>query len=175
MDKRARQIVFILGISIIIILLISLTFAYFVPSISGTPSSNNITGTSGDLVLEYGDGSGNVTTGEFYPGDTIATKTFTVKNTGNGSISYSVVLENVTNTLTRKSDLVYTLSCSSSCSGKSETTFPSSSPTTLVTNTISANTTHSYTFTVKYKNLTAVDQVADSGAYFGGKINIKSN
>ena len=174
MDIRKVQLSFVISFFIILILLIGITYAYFIASISGTPTTDNVIGKSASPELQYIEGT-TTQDSNILPGDTVLTKKFSVKNPGSASLRYSVILQSVVNNLSRKSDLVYTLSCSSGCNGSSEKPFPSTtSEYVLVTNSINGNTTQNYEFVLKYKNQT-VDQVADSGSTFSGKINIKGS
>ncbi len=176
MNRNQRIVVSIVGIIIVTLALIGITYAYFMTKIIGNSTSTSISGTLANLELTYGDGEGIVTKDNMMPGDKIE-KTFTVENTGSVKVeNYAVVFENLTNTLTRKGDLVFTLTCKSSdsntCDGVSNVVFPSTSGP-IILNSIKPTVTHSYTLTVTYKNLDNINQSDDMGRKFEAKVNIK--
>ncbi len=176
MNRNQRIVVSIAGIIIVTLALIGITYAYFLTKIIGNSTSKSISGTLANLELTYYDGNGIVEPDNLMmPGDTLE-KTFSVKNTGTVKIeNYAVVFENLTNTLTRKEDLVYTLTCSSDdnnpCIGVENVQFPDTNGP-IIFNSINKGTTHSYTLTVTYKNLDDTDQSDDMGASFSAKVNI---
>ncbi len=177
MNRNQRIVVSIVGIIIVTLALIGITYAYFLTRIIGNSSTTSISGTLADLELTYIEGNGLVSSSNMVPGTSLTPKTFEVKNTGTTKIeNYAVVFESLTNNLDRKDDLVYTLNCSSdngnSCNGVKEAPFPSID-SSVVLNSIEPNETHSYTLTVTYKNLDDVDQSDDMGKSFSAKVNIK--
>ncbi len=177
MNRNQRIVVSIIGIIIVTLALIGITYAYFLTKIIGNSTSTSISGTLADLELTYGDGNGVIApTDPIMPNTTLTPKEFTVKNTGSVKVeNYAVVFENLTNTLTRKEDLVYTLECSSDdnnpCNGVDNIAFPSTNGS-IILNTIEPTVTHSYTLTITYKNLENVNQSDDMGATFSAKVNI---
>ncbi len=177
MNRNQRIVVSIVGIIIVTLALIGITYAYFMTKIIGNSTSKSISGTLADLELTYYDGNGVIAPDDLMmPGDKLE-KTFSVKNTGTVKIeNYAVVFENVTNTLTRKGDLVYTLTCTSDddnpCNGVKGASFPSTN-SPIILNSIEPTVTHSYTLTVTYKNLDNIDQTEDMGKTFSAKVNIK--
>ncbi len=176
MNRNQRIVVSIVGIIIVTLALIGITYAYFMTKIIGNSSETSISGTLADLELTYYDGNGIVEPDDLMmPGDTLE-KTFSVQNTGTARVdNYAVIFENLTNTLTRKEDLVYTLTCESDddnpCVGVEDVQFPDANGP-IIFNSINKGTTHSYTLTVTYKNLEETDQSDDMGASFSAKVNI---
>mgnify|MGYP004521850289 FL=1 len=176
MNKKQKIIVSVVGITIVLLTLLGLTYAYFLTRIQGNTNDKSISVTTADLKLVYGDGSDGVIGGEnLIPSDTIYTKTFTVKNEGNANVEYGVYLIDVINTLVRKDDVKCTLNCTTdgtiTCNKvTTETTFPSGIKQ-LVTNEIEPGKTHTYTFTFTYKD-TNTDQSIDMGKELSAKIQI---
>ncbi len=177
MNRNQRIVVSIVGIIIVTLALIGITYAYFLTKIIGNSTSKSISGTLANLELTYSDGNGVIApTDPIMPGTTLK-KTFSVQNTGTARVdNYAVIFENVTNTLTRKEDLIYTLTCTSDdenpCKGVNDIQFPSED-SFIIYNSIEPTVTHSYTLTVTYKNLDNIDQSDDMGESFSAKVNIK--
>ena len=176
MNRKQKIIVSITGIFLVLMILVGLTYAYFLTKITGNTNEKSISVTTADLKLVYNDGSDGVIGGELIePSDTVYTKTFTVKNEGNANIEYGVYLIDVINQFVRKEDIKYTLDCTTDgtiiCNKvTNETTFPSGI-SQLVTNTIEPNKTHTYTFTFTYKD-TGTDQSIDMNKELSAKIQI---
>ena len=179
MNRRQKIIVSVVGIFIVLLALVGITYGYFLTRIQGNTNATSITVTTADLKLVYGDGNGDIVAENILPGEDIDTKTFTVFNDGNQTVSnYNVYLENVVNTFTNKEDVVYTLECESDDEAHSpctneileETVYPSVNGV-LLTNTLAVGDTHTYTLTVKYKE-TNTDQSIDMDKVINGKINI---
>ncbi len=176
MSKKAKIIVSISGIVLVMLILLGLTYAYFLTRIQGNTNEKSISVTTADLKLVYGDGSDGVIGGEnLIPSETEYTKTFTVKNDGNANVEYGVYLIDVINTLVRKDDVKYTLNCTTdgtiTCNKvTTETTFPSEIKQ-LITNEIEPGKTHTYTFTFTYKD-TGTDQSIDMGKELSAKLQI---
>ena len=176
MNRKQKIIVSVTGIFIVLLILVGLTYAYFLTRIQGNTNTKSISVTTADLKLTYGDGNADITAEKIQPGTTIDTKTFTVKNEGNATVNnYAVYLEELVNTLSRTSDMVYTLTCTSSvsgktCNGKTETSFPTQNGM-LVTNNIDVNETQSYELKVVYKEMN-IDQSEDMNKTISAKVQI---
>ena len=123
MSRKNKIIVSVVGITIVLLALLGITYAYYLTRIQGNTNTNSISITTANLLLKYDDGSGAIVEENIMPGVTF-TKTFSVTNEGNAKIdNYVVYLEEVINDLTRTQDLTYTLTCDN-CSG-SEGEYPS--------------------------------------------------
>ena len=175
MNRKQKIIVSTTGIFLVLLILVGLTYAYFLTRINGNTNDKSISVTTANLRLVYNDGTDGVIGGtNIEPSDTVYTKTFTVKSEGNKNIEYGVYLINVINQLTRKEDVKYTLECTTDgtikCNGVNETTFPSGI-SQLITNTIEPGKTHTYTFKFTYKD-TGTDQSIDMGKELSAKIQI---
>ena len=64
MSKKAKIIVSISGIVLVMLILVGLTYAYFLTRIQGNTNSKSISVTTADLKLVYNDGSDGVIGGE---------------------------------------------------------------------------------------------------------------
>ncbi len=176
MNRKQKIIISVTGIFIVLLILVGLTYGYFLTKIQGNTNTKSISVTTADLKLVYNDGSDGVIGGEnLIPSETEYTKTFTVKNDGNANVEYGVYLIDVINTLVRKDDVKYTLNCITdgtiTCNKvTTETTFPSGIKQ-LITNEIEPGKTHTYTFTFTYKD-TGTDQSIDMGKELSAKLQI---
>jgi len=194
MNRRQKIIVSITGIFIILLALVGLTYAYFLTRITGNENDKSISVTTANLELVYGDGNNLVTAANIEPGDPITPKTFTVTNNGNATVEgFNIYLEDVRNSLSRKTDMIYTITCVNTTEGATSTTcedfevvendvneeelvFPSVmnviardtlEPATATTNAEQ----HTYTITLTYKEMN-VDQSEDMNKEVSAKVNI---
>ena len=176
MNRKQKIIVSITGIFLVLMILVGLTYAYFLTKITGNTNEKSISVTTADLKLIYNDGSDGVIGGEnLLPSETEYSKTFTVKNEGNTNIEYGVYLIDVINQFVRKDDVKYTLNCTTdgtiTCNKvTAETTFPSGIKQ-LITNEIEPGKTHTYTFAFTYKD-TGTDQSIDMNKELSAKLQI---
>lgn len=185
MNRRKLIIVSIIGIFLTLVIMIGLTYAYYLTQISDNTSTKSISVTTQYLSLLYGDGNAEIVATNIFPGEDIASKTFTVTNTGNALVEdYVVVLEDVINNFVLREDIVYTLNCvsvnkntgnvSGTCKGVStETPFPRNN-SVIVTNDIARNIRHEYTLTVHFKE-TDTDQSIDMNKILSAKVNIANS
>ena len=192
MNRKQKIIISVTGIFIVLLILVGLTYAYFLTRIQGNTNSKSISVTTANLILEYADVNEElITDTKVQPGKSW-TKTFVATNKGNATVTYGVALENIVNTLERKNDLVYTLDCkqysktgfsidktnktvtgtiSGTCNGvTTETTFPSIGAI-IVQNEIADDKAQVYTLLVTYKEMN-VDQSVDMNKTFSAKANV---
>ncbi len=179
MNRRQKIIVSVTGIFLVLLLLVGLTYAYFLTKINGNENTKSISVTTANLALVYGDGNGIISAEKIQPGTTLNKKEFTVKNEGNDTTDYVVVIEdvkvtNVSNgstTTFESNDFIYTLTCKEGCNGvDNETTFPMTGGI-LVGNSIEVGKTHTYELIVAYKE-TGLDQSNDMNKSLEAKVNI---
>ena len=192
MSRKQRIIISITGIVLVSLILIGLTYGYYLTKIKGNTNSKSISVVTANLLLEYADVNDELITDSAVEPGKSWTKTFVATNKGNKTVTYGVALENVVNQFERKDDIVYTLDCkqysktgfsidktnktvtgtiSGTCNGVSdETTFPSIG-TILVENDIADDKAQVYTLLVTYKE-TNTDQSVDMNKTFSAKANI---
>ena len=192
MSRKQRIVVSITGIVLVSLILIGLTYGYYLTKIKGNANSKSISVVTANLLLEYADVNDELITDSVVEPGKTWTKTFVATNKGNKTVTYGVALENVVNQFERKEDLVYTLECkqysktgfsidktnktvtgtiSGTCNGVSEeTTFPTIG-TILVENDIADDKAQVYTLTITYKEMN-VDQSVDMNKTFSAKANI---
>lgn len=174
MNRKSKIIISITGIVIISLILIGLTYGYYMTKINGNTNDKSISINMANLELTYNDGNGLIEATNIIPGESIKTKTFTVKNTGNAKIdNYVVYLDDVVNTFVDKNDLRLTLKCTSdvaSCNG-TIINYPSKN-TILITNNIEKNETQSFELIVEFIE-TNDDQSDNMEKTLSGNIVIK--
>ena len=164
MKKNSKIIISIVGITIVLLALLGLTYAYYLTRIEGNTNTNSISVTTAKLELVYGDNSAEILTGsgalmpstDLTSAGAIGTKTFTVTNNGNDS-SYVVIIDNVSvtkvsdgsSTTFKSNDFRYTLSCTKSdgtnCNDVSDLTIFPIKGGILVSNDIKEEDVHEYT------------------------------
>ena len=99
MNRKSKIIVSVVGITIVALALLGLTYAYYLTRIEGNTNTNSISVTTADLKLTYNDGDGSIigSNKTLVPDNDnpVGTKVFTVTNDGNGIIEdYAVIIEN---------------------------------------------------------------------------------
>ena len=180
MNKRQKIIVSIIGITIVLLALLGITYAYYLTRIEGNTNTNSVSITTAKLELLYGDGNGEIIIENLMPGQDITPKTFTVTNNGNSLISeYRVSIEEITNTLSRPEDLSFELTCvqknedseiEGTCNGNTGG-YPQKN-ISIVSNQIDVGYIHEYSLKIIYVNHTDIDQSEDMGSIIKGKIQI---
>ena len=176
MNRKQKIIVSTTGIFLVLLILVGLTYAYFLTRINGNTNDKSISVSTANLELKYNDIEQVLISEENVEPGTTWTKKFSATNTGSKKVeSYAVVLENVINTLERTEDLVYTLNCISSlgtnCNKvEAEQEFPVVGKI-LITNSIESKEVQSYELTITYKEQN-IDQSVDMNKQFSAKVNL---
>ena len=184
MSNKKKIVLSLTGIILVLLILLGLTYAYFLTSVQGNTNIKSIDVDTSELALTYGDNDPNIiTANSVRPGNIIGSKTFTVTNNGDDN-DYIVIVDGVsitdastTETTTFESnDFVYTITCVSSdnvsCNSVTEeSTLPLINNGLLVSNRIRSGATQTYNLTVTYKE-TGVDQSNDMNKALALRINI---
>ena len=175
MSRQKSIIISITGITIVMLCLLGLTYGYYITNIIGNTNSNSIVLTTTKLELTYAEGEdSNIYMEKIEPG-AIGSKTFTVTNTGDDTITdYGVYIEDVINTFNRIDDLEITLTCVSNL-GNDCNDITRSYPTKnelIIKNTIEADEIHTYTLVIKYIYSETENQSEDMGKKLSGKVQI---
>lgn len=188
MNRRQKIIISVTGIFLVLLILIGLTYAYFLTQITGNTNEKSISVTTANLFVEYEDGDNIILdeTTKLKPSNTpIGTKTFEVVNKGDGT-DYVVVIDNVSitdatgaSTTFNSNDFVYTLSCknmsnSSECNNvNKQTKLPLHNNAILIGNYIKSKETQEYTITLWYLD-NGIDQSSDMNKTLSARINIST-
>ena len=170
-----------------LMILVGLTYAYFLTKITGNTNEKSISVSTANLELAYGDGTIQILKNDtpLEPSsNAIGTKDFTVTNNGNSKTNYVVVIEDVvikntiddTTTTFNSNDFRYTLTCTkkdgTTCDGVStQSVFPITGGI-MVGNSIDVDDVQSYVLTLWYID-TGIDQSKDMGKSLQAKVNIK--
>ena len=195
MNRKQKIIVSTTGIFLVLLILVGLTYAYFLTRIKGNTNDKSISVSTANLELVYADVNDTLISATNVEPGVSFTKMFSATNNGNKKIEeYGVALENVINTLERTEDLVYTISCtqylkqgysitkdgnnytvngtaSGTCNGVSEEQIFPTMGKILVTNSIEDDKVQVYTLVVTYKD-TGTDQSIDMNKQFSAKANL---
>ena len=168
MEKNKTTIFVILAC--ILLIGITVSFAYYLASIQGEGKS--ITLKSKNLKITFTES--NNLSGENISLGWSKTSTFTVKNEGDKSYTYNIVIKDLVNTFVTTGNLQYKIT--STDGGYNMTDFkdiPKSSTASnkkIATNiTIAGNGTHTYTILFTYKN-SEDNQAEDMGKTLSGQI-----
>ena len=78
MNRRQKIIVTVTGIFLVLLLLVGLTYAYFLTKITGNTNDKSISVKTANLALVYGDGNGIISGINILPDTVLEEKTFTV-------------------------------------------------------------------------------------------------
>ena len=172
---KEKKIYLGVGIVFLLILSISLSYAYFSTNVSGNDNAKDVVVTAGTLSLVYTDGP-EIKVENIRPGKTI-TKEVSVKNTGTLDTAYNVVWQELSNEITNNEMLVSATCERLNVSGAVEGTCNAIAESAISSNTIQKNIsiesgiTHKYTFTITFKE-TDADQNYNQGKKFSGVLGI---
>lgn len=193
MNRKQKIVISITSIILSVLLILGLTYAFFVINLFNNKKEKTVSITSSYLSLVYEDGTNSIISSDtpIEVGKVIGTKDFTVTNNGNDIFEkYSVILEDLiikykdtylnndeTTEFIYPEDLKLTITCSSNKNGKECKGYNGTLPTTndiLITNSIDPEETQSYILELKYE-MSDHDQTVDMGKNIQAKINIIDN
>lgn len=160
------------GIILVVILMITATYAYFSLEIVGEGSDISMTTFNKNVQITYVDTS-NVSLTNAYTGESIS-KTFTVENTGDVVVYYDIKLNDLVNNFANPDDLVFTLSGSNGGAYIKKTTMPVSNPIIASSIKLEPGVKHSYVMSITFLK-TDEDQSSNMNKTFSANINISSS
>ncbi len=155
--------------SIALVMLLSVSYAYFVSKVEGNEDAKATDITAGKMELEY-DGTSIVGMENALPGDKKVI-TFTVRNKGTVTTQYNVDLTDVSTDFL-KDELVYSIKRNEK-DEKGETPIPGRDTTLLEGVSIEKDETDTYELTIEFKE-TYSEQNYNQGKEFNGLIQINS-
>ena len=163
----------ILVVASLLVVVLSVTLAYFTAQIIG--KGKNVTINSADLKIIFTDSDGSISGTNIEPGKWDVTKTFTIENKSNETYKYNIVIQNLVNTFVTNGYLQYKIT--STNGGYNMTEFKDVPKSETATDTILAysasidvGVTQTYTVEFIYKNDESVDQSEDMGKTLSGKL-----
>ncbi len=173
---KDKKIYLGVGLAFLLLMTISLSYAYFSINVSGNDNAKDVVVTAGTLSLTYTDGP-EIKVENIRPGKTI-TKEVSVKNTGTLDAAYNLIWQELTNEITDNEMLISAtcerLNSTGIVEGTCDSVVSSSiGPDTIQRNiSIESNITHKYTFTMTFKE-TNTNQNENQGKNFNGVIGIE--
>ena len=173
---KDKKIYLGVGLAFLLLMTISLSYAYFSTNVSGNDNAKDVVVNAGTLSLVYTDGP-EINVENIRPGKTI-TKEVSVKNTGTLDTAYNIVWQELTNEITNNEMLVSATCVRLNASGVVEGTCNAIAESAISSNTIQKNIsiesgiTHKYTFTITFKEIDA-DQNYNQGKKFSGVLGIE--
>ena len=166
------------GLAFLLLMTISLSYAYFSASVSGNDNAKDMVVEAGTLKLTYTDGPA-INAQYIKPGWS-TTKEVSVKNNGTLDTNYNVIWQSLTNGITNN-ELVLSATCQRlNASGTVEGTCnsipqaPISDTTIARKISIESGITHKYTFTILFKETNA-NQNYNQGKEFNGVLGIEES
>ena len=163
----------ILVVASLLVVVLSVTLAYFTAQIIG--KGKNVTINSADLKIIFTDSDGSISGSNIEPGKWNVTKTFTIENKSNEIYKYNIVIQDLVNTFVTEGYLQYKIT--STNGGYNMTEFKDVPKSSVATDTILAysasidvGVTQTYTVQFIYKNDEEVDQSEDMGKKLSGKL-----
>ncbi len=184
MDEVKSQTIFlsIIGIATLLVAIIGATFAWFSITVSGNENPSDIVITSGTLgQVSFVDGT-NIDIRNIMPG-TYTNKTFTISQTdpeATGKISYNIVLNVRSNTLTPNANnqFVHSLKSSGNSNGGTLATLDATVVPTqsmvIGSGVIEGYEVHTYQYTIGLNNIDA-NQNQAQGREFSGYLSVVLN
>ena len=163
----------ILVVASLLVVVLSVTLAYFTAQIIGKGKS--VTINSADLKIIFTDSDGSISGSNIEPGKWNVIKTFTIENKSNETYKYNIVIQDLVNTFVTNGYLQYKIT--STNGGYNMTEFKDVPKSETAKDTILAysvsipvGVTQSYTVEFKYSNDESVDQSDDMGKTLSGKL-----
>ena len=162
----------ILVVASLLVVVLSVTLAYFTAQIIGKGKDVSVTSTT--LQIVFTDSDGAISGSNIEPGWS-DTKTFTVENNSKSEYKYNIVIKDLLNTFVTEGYLQYKIT--STNDGYNMTEFKDIPKSETATDTILAysvsipvGVTQSYTIEFKYANDESVDQSDDMGKKLSGTL-----
>ena len=175
---KDKKIYLGVGPAFLLLMTVSLSYAYFSTNVSGNDNAKDVLVTAGTLSLTYTDGP-EIKVKNIRPGKTI-TKEVSVKNTGTLDTNYNIIWQLLVNEITND-ELVISATCQRlNASGTVEGTCnsilqaPISGTTIERKISIESGITHKYTFTILFKE-TNTNQNYNQGKKFSGVLGIEES
>ncbi len=161
MKNKRIIILCITAIVLIVTGLLYFSYGYYMTNITGTENSKKLTSLTKIFKFEFSDGTEKLVSSNtnFIPGSVIE-KTFTITNKSTEGVYFNIDLDEVTNTFSRTSDIIYEVYYNNEII--STNTFPTTNASIATNLYIEKDGTRTYTLKVKYLN-SEENQISDMG------------
>ena len=163
----------ILVVASLLVVVLSVTLAYFTAQIIGKGKS--VTINSADLKIVFTDNDGSISGSNIEPGKWNVTKTFTIENKSNETYKYNIVIQDLVNTFVTEGYLQYKIT--STNGGYNMEDYKDVPKSETATDTILAysasidvGVTQTYTVEFIYANDENVNQNVDQNKILSGKL-----
>ena len=172
--KKKKELIIILGSLLVVVL--SVSIAYFTTTINS--KNSNVSTSSAELKIVFTSGTGTIAGAEIEPGWSSGVNTFTVKNQGNGTYKYNIVIKDLINTFVTTGYLQYKITSTDGGYNMSDFTDVPKSKTAkdkvlAYSVEIAKGATHTYNVEFRYLNSTTVNQNEDMGKKLSGTLFIE--
>ena len=163
----------ILVVASLLVVVLSVTLAYFTAQIIG--KGKNVTINSADLKIIFTDSDGSISGTNIEPGKWNVTKTFTIENKSIETYKYNIVIQDLVNTFVTEGYLQYKITSDNngySTQGYLDVPKSETAKDTILaySASIEVGVTQTYTIEFIYKNDESVDQSEDMGKTLSGKL-----
>lgn len=168
MKNKRIIILCITAIVLIVTGLLYFSYGYYMTNITGTENSKKLTSLTKIFKFEFSDGTEKLVSNNtnFIPGSVLE-KTFTIKNKSTDGVYFNIDLDEVTNTFSRTSDIIYEVYYNDEI--VSTNTFPTTNASIATNLYIEKDETRTYTLKVKYLNSNE-NQISDIGKSISASI-----
>lgn len=163
MNNKYIRLLVVIGALLVLSLVTSASYAYFVAYVNGNDNASANVIETGNMEITFEDGSGAIYSPDFIPGNQV-TKTFSVKNTGDVYAYYDLYFDETINYFYHTDTLVYEL-ISDNGLNVAQTPCPTGTDSIGLNIGIDVGQTHNYTLKITFLN-TDYNQDMDKGAVF---------
>ncbi|MBE6158737.1 MAG: hypothetical protein E7159_02810 [Firmicutes bacterium] len=163
MKNKYIKLLVVIGALLVLSLVTSASYAYFVAYVNGNESASANVIETGNMEITFEDGSGKIWAKDFIPGSQV-TKTFSVKNTGDVYAYYDLYFDETINYFYHTDTLVYEL-ISDNGLNVAQTPCPTGTDSIGLNIGIDVGQTHNYTLKISFLN-TDYNQDMDKGTVF---------
>lgn len=168
MKNKRIIILCITAIVLIVTGLLYFSYGYYMTNITGAENSKKLTSLTKIFKFEFSDGTEKLVSSNtnFIPGSVIE-KTFTITNKSTEGVYFNIDLDEVTNTFSRTSDIIYEVYYNNEII--STNTFPTTNASIATNLYVEKDGTRTYTLKVKYLN-SDENQISDIGKSISASI-----
>jgi len=169
--KNNKNLIISVLTFLIVLILAGVSYAWFSANVIGNDTAKTTVVEAADLELTYIDGP-EINEENIVPGWT-ATKTFTVENTGDATVTYKIAWNNLTNNFIHRQYLIYSATSTNGGGTLNQTQIPNSENHILIMDNISIapGVTQAYTMTFQFLNAEG-NQNSDQAKSMSGKIEV---